>query len=252
MNIDLTGMNILVTGASGGIGKCIAQDLGGSGATVAVHYNRSTVNAETLARNLGRGAKAFQADLSNPEECFRLFVDVLDAFEKIDVLVNNAGMIMNSPFDMPADEWLANWNRTIMVNLTAAGILSRAAVNHFIPRGGGRIINIASRAAFRGDTPEYLAYAAAKSGMVAMSRSIARAFGKQGVKSFVVAPGFVRTDINRPFIKQYGEDFLVRDLALDSLTEPEDVSPTVVFLASGLMDHATGCSIDINAGSYVR
>jgi len=139
-----------------------------------------------------------------------------------------------------------------MVNLTAAGILSRAAVNHFIQRGGGRIINIASRAAFRGDTPEYLAYAAAKSGMVAMSRSIARAFGKQGVKSFVVAPGFVRTDINRPFIKQYGEDFLVRDLALGSLTEPEDVSPTVVFLASGLMDHATGCSIDINAGSYVR
>ena len=252
MNIDLTGMNILVTGASGGIGKCIAQDLGGSGATVAVHYNRSAVNAETLARKLGRGAKAFQADLSNPEECFSLFVDVLDAFEKIDVLVNNAGMIMNSPFDMPADEWLSYWNSTIMVNLTAAGILSRAAVNHFIPQGGGRIINIASRAAFRGDTPEYLAYAAAKSGMVAMSRSIARAFGKQGVKSFVVAPGFVRTDINRPFIKQYGEDFLVRDLALGSLTEPEDVSPTVVFLASGLMDHATGCSIDINAGSYVR
>ncbi len=252
MQIDLTGMNILVTGASGGIGKCIAHDLGGSGATIALHYNRNAGSAEALARELGLGAKAFQADLSNPEECFRLFVDVLDAYEKIDVLVNNAGMIMNSPFDIPADEWLENWNTTIMVNLTAAGILSRSAVNHFIPRGGGRIINIASRAAFRGDTPEYLAYAAAKAGMVAMSRSIARAFGKQGIKSFVVAPGFVRTDINQPFIKQYGEDFLVKDLALDSLTEPEDVSPTVVFLASGLMDHATGCSIDINAGSYVR
>ncbi len=139
-----------------------------------------------------------------------------------------------------------------MVNLTSAAILSRAAVNHFVKRGGGRIVNIASRAAFRGDTPEYLAYAAAKGGMVSMSRSIARAFGKQGVKSFVVAPGFVRTDINKPFIEQYGEDFLVKDLALARLTEPDDVAPTVVFLASGLMDHATGCSIDINAASYVR
>jgi 3-oxoacyl-[acyl-carrier protein] reductase len=252
MQIDLSGMNILVTGASGGIGKCIAQDLACSGATVAIHYNRNAKKAESLAHELGRGARAFKADLSKPEECFRLFVDVLNAYEKIDVLVNNAGMIMNSPLGMPADEWLANWNTTVMVNLTAAGILTRSAVMHFLTRDGGRIINIASRAAFRGDTPEYLAYAAAKSGMVAMSRSIARAFGKQGVKSFVVAPGFVRTDINRPFIEKYGEDFLVKDLSLATLTEPTDVSPTVVFLASGLMDHATGCSIDINAGSYVR
>jgi NAD(P)-dependent dehydrogenase (short-subunit alcohol dehydrogenase family) len=85
-----------------------------------------------------------------------------------------------------------------------------------------------------------------------MSKSIARAFGKQGVKSFVVAPGFVRTPINDPYIEKYGEEFLVKDLALDRLTEPNDVAPTVVFLASGLMDHATGCSIDINAASYVR
>ncbi len=88
--------------------------------------------------------------------------------------------------------------------------------------------------------------------MVAMSKSIARAFGKQGVKSFVIAPGFVRTPINDPYLEKYGEDFLIKDLALDRLTEPDDVAPTVVFLASGLMDHATGCSIDINAASYVR
>lgn len=253
MTIDLSGMHILVTGASGGIGKCIARDLAGSGATVALHYNHNTEKAETLARELGRGARPFRADLSTSDDCFRLFADVLDAYGKVDVLVNNAGMIINSPFDMPSDEtWLANWNTTVMVNLTAAGILSRAAVNHFITRGGGRIINIASRAAFRGDTPEYLAYAAAKGGMVSMNKSIARAFGKQGVKSFIVAPGFVRTEINRPFIERYGEDFLVKDLSLDRLTEPEDVSPTVLFLASGMMDHATGTSIDINAASYVR
>lgn len=252
MKIDLSGKHILVTGASGGIGECIARMLADTGASVALHCNRNLDRGKALAKEIGHGARAFKADLSAPEECFRLFVDVLEAYDTLDVLVNNAGMIINTPFETPADEWLENWNKTVMVNLTSAAILSRAAVNHFVTRGGGRIINIASRAAFRGDTPEYLAYAAAKGGMVSMSRSIARAFGKQGVKSFVVAPGFVRTDINKPFIEQYGEDFLVKDLALARLTEPDDVAPTVVFLASGLMDHATGCSIDINAASYVR
>jgi len=252
MKIDLSGMRILVTGGSSGIGKCIVRRLAEAGAAVAIHYNRNKESADKLVAEIGGGAKAFQADLSQPEACFRLFGDVVAAFGSVNILVNNAGMIRARPLDAPDGEWLEGWNSTIMVNLTAAGILSRAAVNHFIARGGGRIINIASRAAFRGDTPEYLAYAAAKSGMVAMSKSIARAFGKQGVKSFVIAPGFVRTPINDPYLEKYGEDFLIKDLALDRLTEPDDVAPTVVFLASGLMDHATGCSIDINAASYVR
>ena len=118
------------------------------------------------------------------------------------MLVNNAGLIINSPLDSPAGQWMDDWNTTIMVNLNAAAILSRAAINHFLDHEGGRIINIASRAAFRGDTPEYLAYAAAKGGMVAMSRSIARAYGKNNIKSFVVAPGFVRTGMAEEFIEQ--------------------------------------------------
>jgi len=252
MKIDLSGMNILVTGASSGIGKEAARSLALAGASVAVHYNRSAESAKALVKELGNNARAFRADLTEPEECFRLFIDVLEKYETINVLVNNAGIIINSPLDIPAGEWLENWNRTLQVNLTASGILCRAAVNHFIDRSGGRIINIASRAAFRGDTPEYLAYAASKGGMVSMSRSIARAYGKFGVTSFVIAPGFVRTGMARQFIEQYGESIVVDDLALDRLTEPADIAPTVVFLASGLMDHATGCTIDINAGSYIR
>jgi len=252
MNVDLSGMNILVTGASSGIGTATARALALAGATVAVHYNRNADNARALVKECGHEAHAFKADLAIPEDCFRLFVDVLAKFETIDVLVNNAGIIINAPIDDPADEWLESWNTTLTVNLTASGILSRAAIAHFMDRGGGRIINIASRAAFRGDTPEYLAYAASKGGMVAMSRSIARAYGKDNIKSFVVAPGFVKTGMARQFIDQYGEEIVINDLALDRLTEPEDVAPTVVFLASGLMDHATGCTIDINAGSYVR
>jgi 3-oxoacyl-[acyl-carrier protein] reductase len=252
MTIDLSGVHVLLTGASGGIGEAIARDLADSGATVALHYNRNRERAEVLAGELGSGAEAFGADLALPAECFGLWDTVVDAFGTVDVLVNNAGMIIASPLDTPRDTWISGWNDVVSVNLTSAAILTREAVNHFTGRNGGRIINIASRAAFRGDTPEYMSYAAAKSGMVAMSRTVARAYGKQGVKSFVVAPGFVRTDINIPFIEKYGEDFLVENLALDSLTEPEDVAPTVVFLASGRMDHATGCTIDINAGSYVR
>lgn len=252
MNIDLTGRKILVTGASSGIGLSVARALALSGATVAIHYNRNAERAGELVREIGNGSHAFQADLNIPEECFRLFVDVLACYETIDTLVNNAGIIINSPIDTPAEQWLEDWNTTMTVNLTAAGILTRAAINHFLSTDGGRIINIASRAAFRGDTPDYLAYAASKGGMVAMSRSIARAYGKKGIKSFVVAPGFVKTGMARQFIEQYGESLVMNDIALDRLTEPGDVAPTVVFLASGLMDHATGCTIDINAGSYVR
>ena len=134
----------------------------------------------------------------------------------------------------------------------AAALLCARAIPQFETRGGGRIINISSRAAFRGDQPDYIAYAASKGGMVALTRSIARGFGKQGVVAFNVAPGFTRTAMAQDFIDQYGEDYAVSDIALTRLTEPKDIAPTVVFLASGLADHATGATIDINAGSYVH
>ena len=119
-------------------------------------------------------------------------------------------------------------------------------------RGGGRIVNISSRAAFRGDQPDYLAYAASKAGLVALTRSLARAYGKDGIVAFNVAPGFTRTEMAQDFIDQYGEDYAVSDIALTRLTEPKDIAPTLVFLASGLADHATGATIDINAASYVH
>jgi NAD(P)-dependent dehydrogenase (short-subunit alcohol dehydrogenase family) len=111
---------------------------------------------------------------------------------------------------------------------------------------------MASRAAFRGDTIDYLAYAASKGGMVSLTRSIARGFGKQNIKAFLIAPGFVRTEMAQEFIDFYGEEKTIADLALPKLTEPDDIAPLVVFLASGMADHATGGTFDINAGSYVH
>ena len=243
-------MNILVTGGSRGIGAGISEALIKAGARVAVHYRTTKDTAETLVK--GHNAQAFQADLASPEGCSKLFEQVLAAFGHLDVLVNNAGIALHAPIQEPEAEWLAKWEDTMAVNLTATALLSRKAIRHYQEREGGRIIHISSRAAFRGDTPEYLAYAASKAGIVALHRSIARGFGKQGIKSFLIAPGFVRTDMAQEFIDTYGEAHAISDLALDTLTEPADLAPTVVLLASGLADHATGSTIDINAGSYVH
>lgn len=252
MRIDLTGQSVLVTGASRGIGAAIARQLAASGARVAIHYGSRRETAEALATEIGNGAFVVGANLSERDACTSLWEEVQQRCGVVHALVNNAGVALESPIDQSTEQWHAAWETTMAVNLTATGLLCRSAIAHFQASGGGRIVNIASRAAFRGDTPDYLAYAASKAGVVALTRSIARGFGKSDIKAFVVAPGFTRTDMAQAFIDTYGEDFAVRDIALKKLTEPGDIAPTVTFLLSGLADHATGTSIDINAGSYVR
>ena len=252
MHIDLTGKTVLVTGASRGIGRALAEGLAGAGATVAVHFNQNRAAAEALAGTLGHGARAFQADLAETTACERLFAEVVAAYGRLDVLVNNAGVALNIPMEATASEWKKGWDLTMAVNLCAVELLCRRAVEHFQEHGGGRIINVASRAGIRGDVPGYMSYAASKGGVVALTRSLARGFGKDGICAFVLAPGFIRTDMAQDFIDEYGEAHVVDDLALNRLTEPADVMPLVVLLASGLADHATGATIDINAGSYVH
>ncbi len=252
--IDLHGRIVLVTGASRGIGQALAEGLARAGATVAVHYHRSREAAETLAGRLGHDARAFEADLADVTACQRLFDDVLAAYGRLDVLVNNAGVALGAELDTPVETWQEVWERTMAVNLRAPELLCRLAIQQFLKQGGGRIINIASRAAFRGDTPEYMAYAASKGGLVALTRSIARSpkLGRAGIRAFVVAPGFTRTDMAQDFIDRYDPEIALGDIALERLTEPADLAPLVVLLASGLADHATGCTIDVNAGSYVH
>ena len=252
MQIDLTNTNVLVTGASRGIGAAIARAMGSAGARVAVHYRDQRARAMTLATEVGRGSEAFQADLADTAACTALWHAVMSRFGRIHTLINNAGIAVSSPLEAEVAGWAAGWDATMAVNLRAPGILSKLAIQHFLENGGGRIINISSRAAFRGDQPPYLAYASSKAGLVALTRSVARGFGKAGVLAFNVAPGFTRTDMARDFIDQYGEDHASGDIALTRMTDPDDIAPIVVFLASGLADHATGCTIDVNAGSYVH
>lgn len=250
--MNLAGKKILLTGASRGIGRAAAQAFALAGAQVIVHYSKSEGEAHALASELGNGAKAIKANLESSDEVEYLFQESIKHMGGLDVLVNNAGIALSVPDDAPNEQWLDAWQQTFAINTRAVGLLCKMAVEHFSARGGGRIITISSRAAFRGDTADYLAYAASKGALPALMRSIARVYGKRNIKAFTIAPGFVRTDMAQDFMDQYGEDYALNDIALPSLTTPEDLAPTLVFLASGLADHATGCTIDINAGSYVH
>ena len=257
MTVDLEGRVALVTGASRGIGRAIARRMAEAGAAVAVHYGQSRGAADALADEIGGGARAFGADLSRPGAAHELWTDVLDHFGRIDVAAANAGVFESAPLDLATDDWLAAWDRTMAVNLRSVAEIGRAAALHARDRRaegeGGvtvRLVTVSSRAAFRGDDPDYLAYAASKGGVVALTKSLARAGG--GLAAFGVAPGFTRTDMAADYLAEHGDRAVLRDAGLDRVTEPDDVAPTVVFLASGLADHATGTTVDINAATYVR
>jgi 3-oxoacyl-[acyl-carrier protein] reductase len=252
MKIDLAGTTVLVTGSSSGIGEEIARGLALSGATVALHYNTGESRAATIVGELGNDSRSFQADLSRPQSAYDLFMEVVGLYGSVDMLVNNAGIFTSSPVDLDISSWLEDWKRTLAVNLTSAAVLSYAAIRHFRALGGGRIVHIASRAAFRGETEEYLGYGASKGGLVSLSRSIARSFGKQNILSFAIAPGFVRTRMTQEYLDAHEEETIERELSLNELTKVSDIAPIVVFIAGGMLDHATGCTIDINAGSYMR
>ena len=253
MYINLSGLNILVTGASKGIGKAIATKLAEAGASIGIHYNESTREAENLASIIGNQSRAFQADLSKDGEAGKLFERAALEMGSIEILINNAGVAIPAKMDASEKEWQQAWNNTLMVNLTSAAILSKKATDHFLKRrAAGRIINIASRAAFRGEKEEYMSYAVSKAGMVSMTHTLAKNFGKDGIKAFCIAPGFVRTEMAQQFMQEFGEEYAKDDLALERLTEAKDISPLVTFIASGMADHATGSTFDVNAGSYMH
>jgi 3-oxoacyl-[acyl-carrier protein] reductase len=250
--IDLGNRIVLITGAGGSIGSATARTMSRAGGTLLLHDVRANL-VEALAEELAPGAHAVTADLSDAVATERLWTDALAVHGRIDVLVNNAGTAPPAVLDGPIEPWLAVWKLSLAVNLIAPAILCRAAVATFSGQPeGGIIINVASRAAFRGEDPDYWHYAAAKAGVVAMTRTIARQNGRQGITAFAVAPGYVDT----PFNKEFGDEAAIaaaaRDTGLGEVARPQDVANILAFLATGLARHATGTTIDINGASYVR
>lgn len=253
MDTYLNSKNILVTGGSRGIGKAISKYLLTNNANVAIHFNQNRSAVDEFIDMYPGKVFPLQADLEQIHDIPACIEEVVRNMGHIDVLVNNAGIAISSDMSESDDIWIKEWKKTMDVNLNAVGLICKKMIQHFTSGNiKGKIINISSRAAFRGDTEDYLAYAASKAGVVALTRSIARAYGKKGIVAFTVAPGFVQTEMAQQFFDQYGKDMVLKQNALSELTTPEDVAPFVGFLASGLADHATGGTFDINAGSYVH
>ncbi|WP_216326445.1 SDR family NAD(P)-dependent oxidoreductase [Deinococcus aestuarii] len=250
--LDLTGKVILVTGGSRGIGAATVRTLAGAGARVVVHYGQSGEEARAIARDLGEErALALRADLTRPGVAAELFREAALWRGRIDVLVNNAGIAPSVTVDEPSGEWAETWARTLQVNLVAVADLCREAILHFRERGGGIIVNVASRAAFRGDNPDAMHYAASKGGVIALTRSIARGYAREKILAYAVAPGWVRTDMAEGYLREHAAD-IARDIPLGDVVPPEEVANTVAFLASGLARHMTGATLDLNGASYVR
>jgi NAD(P)-dependent dehydrogenase (short-subunit alcohol dehydrogenase family) len=244
---------VLVTGAAGGIGAAVARTIVGNGGSALIH-DRDGAAVTALADELGSAAVPLSGDLSDPVATQRLWLDASRVHGRVDVLVNNAGLFLPLPVEASLEEWVDVWNRTLAVNLVAASILCRAAVQSYVGTpGGGIIINVASVTAFRGAAPDAWHYGASKGGVVAMTRTIARHYGRQGVTAFGVAPGFVDTPMSRSIgLDEDGLRSVADTTALGEVAQPHDVAHVIAFLATGLAKHATGTMIDVNSGSYLR
>ena len=230
--------HILLTGSSRGIGAAIATALDAPRLRVQGHGTTSGIAADF-------------ADPAAPADLWARALDALDG--RIDVLINNAGLFEATPLDLDHEDWVAGWEKTLRVNLTAAAELCRLAVRHWQDRGSsGRIVNIASRAAYRGDSPAHWHYAAAKAGMVGMTKTIARGYAREGILAFAICPGFTMTGMAEDYLESRGGDKLLADIPLGRVAMPEEIASAARYLALEAPASMTGAVIDINGASYVR
>jgi NAD(P)-dependent dehydrogenase (short-subunit alcohol dehydrogenase family) len=227
--------HILLTGASRGIGAALAQTL-------------RTRDVKLFA------AASADADLASPEGPAELWAKARDRLDhRIDVLINNAGVFEACPLDEADEAWRDQWRRTMTINLDASALLSRWAILAWQASGtGGRIVNVASRAAHRGDSPAHWHYPASKAGMIGMTKTIARGYAAQGILAFAICPGFTMTGMADDYLASRGGDKLLADIPLGRVAQPEEIATIGAFLALDAPPSMTGAVLDANGASYVR
>ncbi|MDQ1640933.1 MAG: 3-oxoacyl-[acyl-carrier protein] reductase [Actinomycetota bacterium] len=244
---------VLVTGGSRGIGRAVAQAFAAQGERVAVHYGSNADEAAVTLESLeGDGHLVVQADMADPDAVRRAVDESAAALDGLDVLVNCAGVFAAHPVtEVSYAEWQAAWSTTLAVNLVGAANAVFCAVPHLIAAGGGAIVNISSRGAFRGErrTP---AYGASKAGLNSFGQSMALALAPHGISVGTVAPGFVETDMAREVLDGPRGAEVRAESPFGRVATPEDVASAVLWLASPGARFASGTIIDVNGASYLR
>ncbi|MEY4472124.1 MAG: hypothetical protein RL671_428 [Pseudomonadota bacterium] len=238
----MTQLTALVTGSSRGIGAAIKSALMTRGINVIGHASKAH-DADTIG-----------ADLADPTAAAKIWESALErSGGRIDILVNNAGLFQANPLGLSDIEWLDNWEDTLRINLTAAAELSRFAVRHWLDGGRqGRIVHIASRAAYRGDSPDHWHYAAAKAGMIGLHKTIARHYPAKGIMSYAICPGFTDTAMADDYLASRGGPGLLADIPLGRVAQPEEIATMAVFCALDAPESMTGAVLDANGASFVR
>jgi NAD(P)-dependent dehydrogenase (short-subunit alcohol dehydrogenase family) len=252
---ELAGRTVLVTGASKGIGAQTVRVLGAAGAHVIAHYNQDEEGARSAAADVSAERVLLaQADLAEPTAARQLWQHALRWRGQVDVLVNNAAVLTESPLDASDDEWDAAWALTYAINVAGPMALTREAVRHFRSRGSGVLITMSSWAAQRGSAnPDLAAYSASKAALKAATQTLARAHAAEGLLCYVIAPGMVRTKMSEIATARVGgESGTSGELAMGSWVPPAEVADLVAFLATGTRRHLSGATFDVNGATYIR
>ncbi|PDH54453.1 MAG: 3-oxoacyl-ACP reductase [Cryomorphaceae bacterium MED-G11] len=249
-------MKVLLTGSSKGIGYKIAKDLIKEGHQLALHYNSNKSFLEALVNEYSSNSFTVKADLSVENEIKNLVDSTIENLSFPDCIINNAGIAESADIALDLNNWSKMFDKTIDVNLKAPSLIFKEFLKYKREKkikSRLRFINIASRAAFRGEQQDYISYACSKGGVISLTKTMSRSFGEtDNIVAFSIAPGFVRTEMAQSFIDKHGEDVVKQGITLDRLTEPKDISPIVSLIVSGKMDHSTGSTIDVNGGSFLR
>lgn len=251
--MDFSNKIVLVTGASRGIGRTVAQSFAERGARVVVHYNSNAAAAQKTVQSLPGGPHMIvQADIKNAAAVREMVAKTVQEMGRLDILINNAGIYQDHPLaDVSYENWQKSWQLILDTNLTGAANATYCAAQQMIKQGGGRIVNISSRGAFRGE-PDAPAYGASKAGLNAMSQSLAKYLAPYNIFVGVVAPGFVQTDMARDHLTGPQGDAIRNQSPLGRVAQPEEVAYAALFLASEGSQFMTGAIIDVNGASYLR